>query len=38
MVWDVEYNNEFLDWWNGITEAEQESVSNSVKFSLLKME
>ena len=30
MAWEVEYTNEFLEWWSGITEGEQESVSNSV--------
>lgn len=32
MAWDVEYTNEFLDWWNGISEGERESVSNSVDY------
>ena len=28
--WKVEYTDEFGDWWNGLTEAEQESVDASV--------
>jgi hypothetical protein len=28
--WEVEYTDEFGDWWNGLTEAEQESVDASV--------
>lgn len=30
MAWDVEYTDEFEDWWNGLTEEEQESVAASV--------
>lgn len=30
MAWEVEYTDEFGDWWNGLTEAEQESVRASV--------
>ena len=32
MAWEVEYTNDFLEWWNGINAVEQESVSNSVNF------
>ena len=28
--WEVEYTDEFGDWWNGLAEAEQESVDASV--------
>ena len=31
MPWEVEYTDEFLEWWNGITTGEQDSVSNSVR-------
>ena len=30
MAWEVEYTNEFLDWWNGIPEREQDGVERSV--------
>lgn len=30
MVWNVEYTEEFEDWWNGLSEAEQESIDASV--------
>ena len=30
MAWDVEYTNEFLDWWNGVSSREQASISKSV--------
>ena len=30
MAWDVEYTDEFLDWWNGISGQDQNSVSGSV--------
>ena len=30
MLWEVEFTDEFLEWWNGITEGEQDSLSNSV--------
>ena len=30
MAWEVEYTDEFLEWWNGIPEGEQDSVSNFV--------
>ena len=30
MAWEVEYTDEFLDWWNEISEREQVSVSKSV--------
>ncbi|RLC36236.1 addiction module toxin RelE [candidate division Kazan bacterium] len=36
MVWDVEYTNEFGQWWEMLTEAEQESVAATV--GLLEME
>lgn len=29
--WNVEYTNEFEQWWNQLTEAEQESVAASVE-------
>ena len=29
--WEVEYTDEFGDWWNGLTEAEQESIDASVR-------
>ena len=32
MVWDVEFTDEFFDWWNGISQSEKDSVSNSVNF------
>ena len=31
MSWDVEFTNEFEAWWDGLTEAEQESVDASVR-------
>jgi hypothetical protein len=31
MAWDVEYTDEFGDWWRGLTQAEQESVAASVQ-------
>lgn len=30
MAWDVEYTDEFEDWWECLTEAEQESVAATV--------
>jgi hypothetical protein len=30
MTWNVEYSDEFHDWWLGLTEDEQESVAVSV--------
>lgn len=30
MNWEVEYTDEFGGWWNGLTEAEQESIAASV--------
>ena len=30
MPWEVEFTDEFLEWWNGITEGEKGSVSNTV--------
>jgi hypothetical protein len=30
MAWEVEYTDEFEHWWNGLDEAEQESVAASV--------
>lgn len=30
MAWDVEYTDEFGDWWAGLSEEEQESVAASV--------
>ena len=29
--WDVEYTDEFGDWWSQLTEAEQESIAASVE-------
>jgi hypothetical protein len=31
MTWDVEYTDEFGDWWHSLTEAEQESLAASVQ-------
>ena len=31
MTWDVEYTDEFGEWWGGLTEAEQISVAASVR-------
>lgn len=31
MAYEVEFTNEFEEWWNGLTEAEQESVDFSVR-------
>ncbi len=31
MNWEVEYTDEFGDWWSDLTESEQESVRASVK-------
>ena len=31
MTWDVEYTDEFGDWWQSLTEAEQESLAASVQ-------
>ena len=31
MKWEVEYTDEFGEWWDGLSEAEQESVRASVK-------
>lgn len=31
MVWDVEYTDEFGDWWSGLFEKEQESLDASVR-------
>lgn len=31
MKWEVEYTDEFGDWWGTLTEAEQESIRASVK-------
>ncbi len=31
MSWEVEYTDEFGDWWGGLTEDEQESVDTSVR-------
>ena len=28
MPWEVEYTDEFLEWWNGISGRDQDSVSN----------
>ena len=31
MVWDVEYTNEFGDWWAGLAEGEQEDITAVVE-------
>lgn len=31
MIWEVEYTDEFGDWWNSLTEEEQESLDASVR-------
>jgi hypothetical protein len=31
MTWDVEYTDEFGDWWQSLTEVEQESLAASVQ-------
>ena len=31
MNWDVEYTNEFRDWWAGLLEGEQEGISAVVE-------
>lgn len=31
MNWEVEYTDEFGEWWNSLTEAEQESIDASVR-------
>ena len=31
MIWEVEYTDEFGDWWDSLTENEQESVRATVK-------
>lgn len=31
MTWDVEYTDEFGEWWQSLTEAEQESLAASVQ-------
>ncbi len=30
MSWEVEYTNEFEDWWSGLTEQQQDSLSHGV--------
>ena len=30
MDWDVEFTEEFEAWWDGLTEAEQDSIAQSV--------
>jgi|SRR5271165_624001 len=30
MEWDVEFTDEFLDWWNGLSEGEQVDVNSKV--------
>lgn len=32
MSWQVEYTDEFGEWWDGLSEAEQASVNASIKF------
>ncbi|HEX9223651.1 MAG TPA: type II toxin-antitoxin system RelE/ParE family toxin [Candidatus Acidoferrales bacterium] len=31
MAWDVEYTDEFEEWWNGLSTTEQEDVAEKVK-------
>ncbi len=31
MNWDIEYTDEFGNWWHGLSEAEQESIFQSVR-------
>lgn len=31
MEWDVEHTDEFEEWWNGLTEGEQEAITASVE-------
>ena len=31
MTWSVEYTDEFLGWWRTLTDAEQDSITQSVK-------
>lgn len=31
MSWDVEYTDEFGDWWSSLTEAEQSSIATTVE-------
>lgn len=31
MAWEVEFTNEFGEWWDGLTEGEQEDVAAKVK-------
>ena len=31
MSWDVEYTDEFGDWWSGLSEGEQEALDASVR-------
>lgn len=31
MAWEVEYTDEFFDWWGRLTEAEQEQVDGNVR-------
>ena len=31
MTWDVEYTDEFADWWGGLSEDEQEALDSSVR-------
>jgi hypothetical protein len=31
MKWEIEYTDEFGEWWDGLTEGEQESARASVK-------
>ena len=31
MSWEIEYTDEFGNWWNGLIESEQEAVRASVK-------
>ena len=36
MTWEVEYTNEFEEWWGSLTESEQESVAATVGLLELK--
>ena len=31
MGWDIEYTDEFGDWWNGLSDGEQEALDASVR-------
>lgn len=31
MAWDVEYTDEFEEWWNSLTETEQEDAEGKIE-------